>query len=212
MNYEDFADRLRKLSKGSLPGIVAHQQMLPQHSRSSAPLHKEKAVRESAVLVLFYPEAGDFYMPVIRRAFDGKKHSGQIAFPGGKYEPEDKTLITTALREAQEEVGIEPEKVEVLKKMTPVYIPVSNYQVQPILGITNQKPDFHPNFSEVDTIFSLNVSDFLNVKPVTKNFILGDKNLTAPFYILGEVEIWGATAMIMSELKEILKEIFKDGV
>ncbi|WP_338227534.1 NUDIX hydrolase [Algoriphagus taiwanensis] len=164
--------------------------------------------RKSGVLLLFYPEHGQAYFPLIKRPQYLGVHSGQVALPGGKMDPEDLDVIQTALREAEEEIGVNRRSIEVLGKMSELYIPASNFLVSPIVGLINAKPDFIPEEKEVDRIISSSVSGFLD-RRIRKQTLLelgsGIRLDTPYFDIDGEI-VWGATAMILNELSRILED------
>ncbi len=202
-----------------LPGLAAQLEMahLVQQSVPAPP----KNARIAAVLALLYPNQGylsqgatdqndNFRLVFIQRSSRDPRdrHAGQISFPGGSAEPNDLNLETTALREAQEEVGVEPHKVQILGALSKLYIPVSNFLVHPFVGYTSQRPNFKPQTSEVDAILELPFQAFLDASSrafVPKSF---GANLTIqqmPCWQIGEHQIWGATAMITSEMVAVAK-------
>jgi len=163
----------------------------------------------AAVLALLYPCAGDWLIVYIERPSGDSRdrHQGQIAFPGGQQDQSDRDLAQTALREAHEEIGIPPEAVRLLGALTPLYIPVSNFHVFPFLGITNLKPEFIPQVSEVSGILEISLQQLLDPSLQTKTTIRYRPGLhidDVPCFRFGEKVIWGATAMITSELNELL--------
>ena len=207
MEHAVFITKLIEVFKDDLPGFDSQVKLAP---KSKVILNDHAEInnpKRSAVLILLYPQNGSVYVPFIKRVTDGSMHSGQIAFPGGKYENADKNLRNTAKRETEEEVGIINEDVKILKELTPLYIPVSNYIVQPVVGIIDYKPNFILNSEEVDKIFEVNISELSESYIVCKDFTVRDTKITAPFIILDEIEIWGATAMILSEFIDITKKI-----
>lgn len=134
-------------------------------------------------------------------------HSGQVSFPGGKQEENDENLQKTALREAKEELGIDIEGVEVIGTMTGLYIPISNFLVYPYLGIMDTKPDFRPDPVEVRQIIEIRLDQLLdgvNIKRKPIMISLIGKEIETPYFDLEGQTIWGATAMILSELRELL--------
>lgn len=166
--------------------------------------------RPSAVLCLLYPIETALNMLLIRRIEDGKAHSGQISFPGGRQDPTDADLRVTALREANEEVGIMSAVVDIIGALTPLYIPVSNFQVYPFVGFATQRPEFNLSQSEVAGILEPSIDLLLH--PESKTVVnvtspaLPDVNMKVRAYRLEENIVWGATAMIISELEAILEE------
>lgn len=144
-------------------------------------------------------------MVFIRRPLYDGAHSGQIAFPGGRFESGDKSLQYTALRESKEEVGVDPSQVEVVAELSPLYIPPSNYVVSPFVGLADQRPDFVPDKKEVDSLLELALSSFTDqgsrmMKPIVLS--TGQRMETPCYGIDGHI-IWGATAMIMAEFLEL---------
>lgn len=135
-----------------------------------------------------------------------KYHPGQISFPGGKVEKDDLSAEMTALREAHEEVGIDPLSVEILGKLSDLYVEVSQFSIQPFIGWTDKMPDFFLNCDEVEALVLLPLNDFVAHEIISETQIQTVSGiLTVKYYpFQGEI-IWGATAMILSELIEILK-------
>ncbi|MEL6862853.1 MAG: CoA pyrophosphatase, partial [Bacteroidota bacterium] len=136
------------------------------------------------------------------------RHSGQVSFPGGRYEPEDKSLASGAIREAQEEVGINPSDIQLLGRLTELYIPVSNFLVHPFVGFVNHRPSFIPQESEVAEILEVPLShllDPMNTRTtkihLPQNVILSD----VPYYHVAQKVVWGATAMMLSEFLEVVE-------
>ncbi len=167
--------------------------------------------RQSAVMMLFYPKNGEMHLVLIKRNTYPGVHSSQISFPGGKAEPEDADLAHTALRETFEEVGVVPEAIDVVMPFTEIYIPPSNFLVMPYLGITEIELTFRPNKDEVDAIIELPLDVFLDdsiITSVAMQTSYSQRIMVPAFEFEGHV-VWGATAMIMSELKETLKNVIK---
>lgn len=167
--------------------------------------------RPSAVMSLLFPVENELHLLFIKRTEDGRAHSGQVSFPGGKQDPVDADLKATALREAQEEVGIMPSDVDILGELTPLYIPVSNFQVHPFVAFAEEKPTYNLNEAEVKYILEVSVSELFHperkvttdvVSPAMPGVI---RNVKA-YQLTDGTVIWGATAMILSELETILEE------
>lgn len=161
-------------------------------------------------MVLFYPNSiGEAMLVLILRKIYKGVHSGQIAFPGGRMEPEDGNMQETALRETQEEIGANPENIAVLKELTHFYIPPSNFWVHPFIGITDTTQSFVPQESEVEAIIEVRVEDFLNQKSLVQTILSTSYMVetTVPAFQLNGHIVWGATGMILSEVKAILKQV-----
>lgn len=187
-----------------LPGHAAHARMMNQE-RFLLNAQPNRSTKKSAVLMVFYPDEDNVMFPLILRPkYDGT-HGGQMALPGGKMENIDENLTRTALREAQEEIGIKAIDVNIIGLLTEVYIPVSNYIVQPVVGFLNYKPTFYPDHKEVDEIVTIKFEEFLKKENMgTKNMLLGNQNVSMPGYTVNNKWIWGATALIINEFLEAI--------
>lgn len=167
--------------------------------------------RPSAVLCLLYPVADELNILLMKRREDRGAHSAQVSFPGGRYEPEDGSLQYTALREAEEEVGIRPAEIDVLGPLTPLYIPVSNFNVSPFVGFAPERPDFNLNSAEVAHIIEAPLAHLFHTgrkttADVTSPAMPGLIRNVRAYKLDDGTIIWGATAMIISELEVMLGE------
>jgi len=207
MNFDDLKENLIVELKNTLPGFESQKIMLPKGRIPKGIIPENQAIKKSAVLILLHPNEGDIYVSFIKRVTDGSKHSGQIAFPGGKAEGEDKNITETAVREAEEEIGVKREDIKILGSLTPLFIPVSNYDVQPVVGSIHYKPEFVKSPDEVDEIHSVSIQELKEAYTVCKTFEVRNETITAPYYIMDSIEIWGATAMMLSEFIEILNRL-----
>ena len=203
------ADRLRRirdrLRAGDLPGYAVQERMghaLRQHHREAP-----ASARAAAVLALFYPIDGVLYLLFIQRTSPpGERHGGQVSFPGGSTDPGDRNAAATALREAQEEVGVDPAAVELIGELTPLYIPISNFLVNPFVGYTPRRPDFVLQPSEVQRILELPFTGFYApaaVESRNKTLYNGRVLEDVPHWVVAGETVWGATAMMVSELVEL---------
>lgn len=192
----------------NLPGKEVQYQMASSRRIKEIPnLNEIKDYKESAVCILLYQQENTIYFPLIERVVYKGVHSGQIALPGGKKDEEDADLIQTALRELEEEIGISQKHIEVLGKLTQVYIPPSNFLVNPIIAITHKTPEFILNPTEVQNVIPFSLNELLDDALIKETYIELEKGLkikTPYFDVRGKV-LWGATAMILNELKHILK-------
>jgi len=203
-----------ELSKG-LPGTDIQWQMASSDRYvKNFPRIPGKDARVAAVLIMLYPEKGSIHTIFMQRPdYDGV-HGGQISFPGGKKELADRDIVQTALREAQEETGILPEEVNVIGILTPLFIPVSNMVVTPVLGWINKKPLFRFQPEEVEFLIDADLKLLLEPSMVkTKPFEIRGEQLDIKYFDYENNTIWGATAMILHELLVILRRggIFLQG-
>ena len=211
MNFNNFLIIASKIKNIPLPAESSQFKMVPPSRMDFLDKYKEamKQAKQSAVLALFYPDRQDQtkFALIQRKPYNGV-HSAQISFPGGKVEKNDLDLEYTAKRETQEEIGVQPEKVEIVKKLTQIYIPPSNFTVQPFLGILNLTPDFVLEETEVEEILEVSLVDFINencvvTKTVSTSY---NKKVEVPAYFLNGHIVWGATAMMLSEVKDLIKD------
>ena len=192
--------RWRERLQGPLPGEKAQLRMAPAFR---GPVSATGPAVPAAVLVLFYPSGQETCLAFIKRnAYDGP-HSAQISFPGGSRELRDRSLEETALRETREELGIR-EKIEILGALTPLHIPVSNYLVHPFVGWMEQVPVFRPDPAEVQYVIEATLSGLQDpLQQGSAREIRHGVSMEVPFYMVGEEKIWGATAMMLSEVLQL---------
>lgn len=207
--FQLFIDNLKTNLQKPLPGEEAQFEMAHVKREKFADLFAEyKNYRASAVLILLYPnEQNQTSVLLIERMAYNGHHSGQIAFPGGKVEPGDIDLQATALREFFEETGSDAIPT-VIGKLTPVYIPVSKFMVQPFVSYVEEKPNFTASAYEVNELIEWEIDHLLNpdiIKETTLEPTPGYKLKTPYFDVQGKV-LWGATAMMLNELKWVLSK------
>lgn len=202
--FNTFVDDLRQKFTAPLPGESAHAKMLAK-SNLRLTVKPNRRTQKSAVLVLFYPYKGEVHLPLILRpAYDGV-HSGQMAFPGGRYEQTDEDLIRTAKREAQEEIGLRLTDVEIVGSLSELFIPPSNFFVLPVVGYLPYRPDFFPDPREVEKVVEVPLKEIQDDSIIgISEMIVRNTTVLAPHYQIRDHQVWGATAMMISELLAVL--------
>ena len=200
---------LRERLKRELPGRTAQERMMGRVV--AMPVKVPEHARPSAVLCLLFPLNNELHVLLMKRREDKTAHSGQVSFPGGSYEASDADMKATALREAQEEVGIMSAEVDILGALTTLYIPVSNFNVYPYVGYANQRPVYNLSHDEVSYTIEVPLNELLHAERKTVTEVISpmqpDVKRTVNAYQLKDgTIIWGATAMIISELEVILAE------
>ncbi|MDD2986687.1 CoA pyrophosphatase [Flavobacterium sp.] len=211
MEFHHFLKYIPKIAKETLPAASAHIKMVPlERLNALKALNPSDLIpKKAAVMMLFYPKNKETHLVlIVRNSYPGV-HSSQIAFPGGKVEIEDASLAHTALRETEEEIGVDRNKIEIIKSFTDVYIPPSNFLVSPYLGICQSTLEFELQPDEVAGIVELSLNDFLNDKNVVMRKLSTSyaHEIDVPAFLVREHIVWGATAMMMSELKETIKMV-----
>lgn len=210
MDFTDFKNNIDLLSNFEIGGIDTQFKLAPKiRTKYTNAFVASKNPKLAAVLALFYPNEQNKTMFLLtKRAQYKGTHSSQISFPGGKFNENDKSLQHTALRETFEEVGIQASDIHVFKQMTDVYIPPSNFLVTPFLGVLNTIPTFNKNYEVAETINVL-VSDFLQNDAISSEKVTTSyaENITVPCYNLNNYTVWGATAMMLSEIRELIEKL-----
>jgi 8-oxo-dGTP pyrophosphatase MutT (NUDIX family) len=211
MDFLEFIKYVPKIEKETLLAADAHKKMAPVERVFAFPEDNfpEIPPRKAAVMMLFYPKNDQTHLVLILRNSYSGVHSSQIAFPGGKVELDDESLAHTALRETHEEIGIHPDQIKVIKAFTEIYIPPSNFLVAPFLGISHSELIFTEQIEEVAGIIELPLTELLKEETVVirkMNTSYGE-NIQVPSFKIDEHYVWGATAMMLSELKEVLKKV-----
>jgi len=197
------SDRLHR----PLPGHDAHLHMSPRTPRRREALSVEgKSCRKAGVLVLLLPHEDTSAVVLTVRRDDLDDHAGQISFPGGKQEAGE-SLDETALREAHEEIGVSPASVRLLGSLTPLYVPPSNFCVHPFVGVGPSAPCLRPTDREVEDVLRAPLPLLLAPDTRTEErWTLYGEKVNIPYYDVDGHTVWGATAMILSELLAIVGE------
>ena len=201
---------LKQKLSNPLTGVVSHLKMASQHrvkqfNNDTVDIPNAK---KSAVMILFFHDDNVLKMIVIRRSEYVGIHSGQIAFPGGRFEEEDKNVMTTALREIHEEIGIPNEKIEIIGRLSDIYVPPSNFLISVFVGYLSERPVYKIQEREVAEIIEIPFDDFFKPNVIKeKDFYVNSLKAVsnAPYFDVTNAEIWGASAMVLSELLEMLE-------
>jgi 8-oxo-dGTP pyrophosphatase MutT (NUDIX family) len=204
-------DLIHKIQSGlqqPLPGIAAHNKMA--HAARQTKFDVPTNARQASVLALLYPKLEEWHIVLIERTSrnPNDQHKGQISFPGGSHDASDPDFKFTALREAEEEVGVDPNDIQILGELTDLYIPVSNFNVNPFVGFMEYTPSFIPQESEVASILEVPFQRFIspNIRQKTNINITPQITLKeVPYFNIDNKVLWGATAMMMSELIDIVQ-------
>lgn len=195
---------------GPLPGKASQIKMAPEHRIAELFRVRDDDFnpRLSAVLCILFPENEKLKVVFIRRSEYVGIHSGQISFPGGRFEESDGDLLVTALREVYEEIGIRPEEFEIIGQLTDLYVPPSNFLVRTFVAYTKQRPQYEIDTREVQEVIEFDLDYFFRTDIIRrKDFAAHNStlNTNAPYFDIEGVIIWGATAMILTELADLLK-------
>ena len=209
MTLKDFEELIPKIKKSSLPGIDSQFKLAPSIRKKlgkSINLSKRNP-KKAAVLSLLFPDSNGVMKMIfmLRKTYEGV-HSNQIGFPGGKIEIDDACLQATALRETFEEIGVHSKEITVLKELTDVYIPPSNFLVKPFLGVVKQQPSYTLEEKEVERLIEIPLQEILSDDFVTSKIINTSyaQDIEVPIFKFNEEIIWGATAMMLSEIKDLI--------
>jgi 8-oxo-dGTP pyrophosphatase MutT (NUDIX family) len=207
-SFATFIKYLERRLQQPLPGLDVQLRLVPatrlkELRKMTGPLN----ARQSSVLVLFFPYKNDIGILLIKRATDKSVHSGQISFPGGKKEDIDPDLKETALRETFEEVGIASENITIIGSLSRLYIPPSNFDVYPFVGYVDSDPVVTIN-SEVEKVLKVPLSELSSPDLPVEKIIKGHdgQSYAVPCYFIQNEIIWGATAMMLSELLAVILE------
>lgn len=180
----------------ALPSIRASQLTGFQAPAGSSP-------REAAVLLLFGEGADGPELVLLQRAADMRKHPGQVAFPGGSTDPDDADAVAAALREAQEEAGIEPSGVDVVGALPPLWLPVSDFLVTPVVGWWREPSALAPgDRAETHAVFTVRIADLLD--PSSRGRVRHPSGYVGPAFLVDDILVWGFTAGIIARLFGLL--------
>lgn len=207
--YPPTIERLRETLTYPLPGLAAQMRMAPQpRPGTERILDPFLDCRRAGVLVLFYPAGDDHDLTLVltRRTESLESHRGQISFPGGSMEPGE-DAVAAAKREAMEELGVEPESLDILGQLSPLYIPPSDFCIYPVVAYAAEPPSFTPNDREVAEVLQVSLRHLR--QPTTRceeTWELRGAPVRVPYYEVSEHKVWGATAMVLCELLSLLAD------
>lgn len=190
----------------SLPGEKAQHEMSPPYRFDL--LKNELDYKDASVAILMYKKDNEYFFPLIKRTSGNHndKHRGQISLPGGKFDKSDFDLSECALRELREELGIGMDHIKPLGHLSELLIPVSNFRVHPFIFFSEETPVFNPQIEEVQYVLEINLDDLLEPSNIKKGEIILESGLrldNIPYFQLNDHKIWGATAMILNEFKNV---------
>lgn len=206
VTFDEWVSALRGRLQQPLPGSIAHEPLRATPVGEVRPVFEHKTPpKPGSVMILLYPDEGEIKFPLTKRPEYLGAHSGQVSLPGGKAEPGE-TPIETALREAEEEIGIRPDNLEVIGTLSEFFVIPSNFKVTPVIAVQRNRPLFIPDPVEVvrvleGTISRLLRDDAVSVKEITAARVY---RLNAPHFVMEDEIVWGATAMMLNELRTIL--------
>lgn len=196
----------RRVVAPDADGLWLRDRLMPRfmdgdEARPSGPPPGWPTPRAGAVLALLYPHDDLIHLPLTVRTADLRAHSGEISLPGGRFDAIDGELRVTALREAWEELGVTPESVTVWAELSPVWIPVSNYQITPFVGWSEARPDFVLSPGEVAELIEAPIDLLLDPSIVRhEERTIRDRRMHIPYFSIGAHKVWGATSLVLAEL------------
>ena len=191
-------------------GEASHLKLLPPTRKAYLKAQKQNVTtpKQAGVLALFYPNIFNetCFVLMLRKTYKGV-HSAQVSFPGGKLEVNDTNLAETALRETFEEIGVPKTQIHIIKDMSQVYVPPSNFIVQPFLGLVVNTPVFVKAQNEVETLIEVRLMDLLADCNMVQKYVATSytSSIEVPAFEFHGHTVWGATAMMLSEIKDMFK-------
>lgn len=212
MDFDEFLISISKINNIPLPAQTSQFKMVPPFRQELLKQQAEaiKKAKSAGVLALFYPNLYNktHFVLILRKTYNGV-HSAQVGFPGGKLETQDASLQDAAVRETFEEVGVPVKHIEVLRQLTEVYIPPSNFYVHPFIGVSTVVPKFIKQDDEVEAIIEVPLYHFLDDANIITEKVRTSYSVEVevPAFKLNNHVVWGATAMMLSEIKDLLKQL-----
>ena len=218
MNFKDLKRIIPKLKLSNLNSKTSQIKLAPSFRKEFIKLNSNKLLnsKKAAVTAALYADDSNLVrlILILRNTYNGV-HSNQIGFPGGRVEEDDKTLFDTAIRETFEEIGIAVKKNELIRELKEIYIPPSNFNVYPFLVLLNHPPSFVKDDKEVKEIITIDLDSLLNCKitqtlipvPTKLNELNTQNDVLVPTFKLAGYNVWGATAMMLSEIRDLINDV-----
>ena len=213
MTFDTFTKSIPKLKNIPLPGSHSQFKMSPPFREELVKKYKSKIpfAKKAGVMALIFPDEKNYskMVLILRKSYQGV-HSAQVGFPGGRFEKEDVNLKYTALRETEEEIGISSKHIKIIKELTDLYIPPSNFLVTPFLGYINSRPTYVIDQIEVESVIEASLEEILHDGSAGKGKVMTSlkQQLEVPTFKFAGHIVWGATAMMLSEIKDLLKQVY----
>jgi len=206
MQFHSFLEFVPKIQELRLPGLSEQLTMAPTIRKQL--LEKPIINPNKAAVVCLFCEGiyGETFFYLIRRSSYPGVHSNQVGFPGGQIDPSDKTPWHAAKRELWEELGISPKQITQIREITPLYIPPSHFWVDCFLAFTTSQNELNLDQNEVKEVISVSLTEFINTKKNITNQV-ESKGIETPIYMLSDNIVWGATAMMLAEIKMMLTQV-----
>ena len=206
MNFNIFINQLEQALKSENPGLIAHETFYPSNRKIE--LKHKTIIKKAAVLIICYPDDANQTRVVMIKRADFGVHGNQIAFPGGKFEEQDKNLFNTALRETEEEIGISKRSIKIIHELSAINIPISQTKMIPFVGYALSKLKFKLN-EEVQQTLEIPLDFIMNLEKHIRTDLTVGGVKDIPYIKFDKQKIWGASAMALNELKEVLKRKLK---
>ena len=209
-DFDGFAARLERRLAQPLPGLPAQLAMAPRPRRAPVnPSDPDRAIAAAVVAILFHDPATDGVprLALTRRTDRVASHKRQICLPGGALDPGE-TPVAAALREAHEEIGVAPDRLRIIGRLTPLYIAVSGYRMEPFVAVAPQRPPFRVAEEEVDELLEVSLALLLDPAHRAERTTTREGSpVVIPYFAIGDRHVWGATAMVLAELAAVLAEV-----